>query len=63
MVVRCLFGGCTVHKEQNIRWGRCLYGACLVLVRCFHDQDYSKEEQQTNQLIGMVLSNKKAALE
>ena len=37
-----------------------------VLVRCFYDQDYSKEEQQNHppsiQSIDMVLSNKKAAL-
>ena len=29
---RCLFGACTVLKEQNRTWGRCLYGACSVLI-------------------------------
>ena len=49
MVIRCLFSGCTVHKEQNPRWGRCLYGAKrtksrlgAVLVRWLFGADYSK---------------------
>ena len=73
MAVRCLFGACTVDKEQTVSWGRCLFGACTVLKdqkttwgRCLFGADYSKEEYQnhpTNQSIALVLSNKKAALE
>ena len=45
-----LYGSCMVHKEQNPSFGNnfsAMYGACMVHVRCIHDQDYSKEEQQT----------------
>ena len=26
-----MYGACSVHKEQNITWGRCLFGACTVV--------------------------------
>ena len=54
MVVWCLFGACMVYKEENISWGRCLFGAvydakrtkyelgAVVVVQCLYSADYSK---------------------
>jgi len=44
-------GVCTVHKEQNTTIVQYLFGVCAVHERCIHDQDYSKEEQQSHQHI------------
>ena len=38
--VGCMYG-------ENIGIVQCLFGASTVHVRCIHDQDYSKQEQQT----------------
>ena len=56
--VWCMYG-------ENTTIVRCLLGACLVLVWCVHDQEYSKEEQETRTPSetrkAVISSNKKAA--
>ena len=55
MLVRCVYGAKRTKYDLGAVLVRCLFGGCTVLI--------AKEEQQTNQSIAMVLSNKKAALE
>ena len=57
VLVQCIYGGNT-----PIVW--CMCGACVIYVQCIHDQEYSKEEQQTGEMgkkMSVILSNRKAA--
>ena len=57
--VRCMYG-------ENTGIVRCSFVACMVYVQCIHDQDYSKEEQQTRPRSktrkAVISSNRKVAL-
>ena len=71
VLVRCLYGACKVLVRclygEKPTIVQCFFGACVVHVWCIHDQDYSKEEQQTRpssqiERKEVVLSNRETAL-